>query len=73
MMNRLLALDYALTLIKPGFIKPSEEGHRPAVTRASAADAQSGQCPDSTYSVEKLGSCEFEISPMNQIAAENQP
>jgi hypothetical protein len=26
-----------------------------------------------TYSVEKLGSCELEIFPMNQIAAENQP
>ncbi|MGA2708861.1 MAG: hypothetical protein ACLQJ0_24370 [Steroidobacteraceae bacterium] len=26
----------------------------------------------STYSVEKLGSCELEIFPMNQIAAENQ-
>jgi len=25
-----------------------------------------------TYSVEKLDSCELEIFPMNQIAAENQ-
>jgi len=29
--------------------------------------------PERVYSVEKLGSCELEIFPMNQIAAENQP
>ena len=32
-----------------------------------------GELTLSAYSVEKLGSCELEIFPMNQIAAENQP
>jgi hypothetical protein len=32
-----------------------------------------GELVLSTYSVEKLGSCELEIFSMNQIAAENQP
>ena len=48
MMSRFLALDYALTVIKPGY-KPPKKAKRPAATRAAASDARSGQCLDSTH------------------------
>jgi hypothetical protein len=48
-MSRFWALDYALTVINP-----TTEGNRPAATRASASDARSGQCRDSTQAATRL-------------------
>jgi hypothetical protein len=41
---------YAPTVIKPGY-EAAEKGDRPEATHASAPDARSGQCLDSTEAV----------------------